>query len=87
MPRFHFHLKDGEDSPDPKGIDLDSIGEARREALAFAGELLSEMKLDGPFARRWEMQVTDDRGLTLFLLDFSITESPATDKALRGNGT
>ena len=77
MPRFHFHLMDGRDSPDPEGTELATTENARREALRFAGEMLAMISPNDPFAKRWEMQVTDDEGLTLFCLDFALTESPA----------
>lgn len=72
MPLFHFHIDDGVSIPDPDGTELRSAMEAKRQAVAAAGEMLSD--LDGDFWRSgspWTMHVTDEAGLLIFSLSFS----------------
>ena len=54
MLRFHFHLKDGNASPDNEG----TVGKARAEALRVAGEMLTTLLPEDPFARQWKMKHT-----------------------------
>ena len=77
MPQFHFHTSDGKERLDPDGVELASTAEARTEALRQAGEMLTRSAAGGPFDSAWQMRVTDARGLTLFHLDFLLTESAA----------
>ena len=61
MARFFFHVANGDELRDDGGMDLNSLKEAREEALLTASELLGG---DGPFWRlpAWAVRVTDDVG-------------------------
>jgi hypothetical protein len=83
VPIFHFHIRDGQDQPDIQGAELASIEDARERALRAAGELLATVRPGDPFARHWQMQVTDEHGMTLFHLDFEMTDSPALTRGQR----
>lgn len=77
MPRFFFNVHDGQDYPDLDGTELASIPDARRHASKYAGELL---KADPDVFwndQRWQMDVTDDRGLILYQLMFVGVNAPA----------
>jgi hypothetical protein len=75
VPRFHFNVRDGTNIPDPKGTELADIRAARTEAVKLAGRLL----LDEPDTfwegSDWHVEVTDDRGVILFRLDFMATDA------------
>lgn len=74
MPRYHFHIEDGQPVTDPVAVDFADIDAVRREAVEAAGEMLKV--IDGALwnveGRKWRMQVTDDQHRELFALNFSI---------------
>ncbi|MBP0492053.1 DUF6894 family protein [Pararoseomonas indoligenes] len=77
MPRYFFHVRDGQSLPDRTGKELPNISAAKQQAVHLAGGLL---KADnGAFwsGEEWQMEVVDEAGLVLFTLDFLATESPA----------
>ena len=61
MARFFFHVGNGDELRDDAGMDLNSLKEAREEALLTASELLGG---DGPFwsLAAWSVRVTDEAG-------------------------
>lgn len=77
MPRYFFHLTDGEDYPDLHGTMLEDHAAARIEAVRFSGQLLSERPDKFWSGEEWKMRVTDDKDLTLFELIFIATCSAA----------
>lgn len=77
MPRFHFNVYDGISEPDRKGTDLPDWEEARTQAIRLAGSILKDDTRRFAFGETWRMEVTDETGLVLFRLDFSVVESPA----------
>ncbi|UAK25619.1 DUF6894 family protein [Sphingomonas nostoxanthinifaciens] len=71
MPRYYFHVLDGRDFIDLSGTELPDLFAARREAVRFAGALLSE-KPDALWTNsEWTMQVTDETEHTLFRIIFA----------------
>lgn len=42
MPRYYFHVEDGQSYTDLQGTELDDLQAARREAVRFAGSLLAD---------------------------------------------
>ena len=77
MPRYYFHVADGKDFPDLQGTELADLAAARREALRFSGAMLSDASERFWSGDDWAMTVTDERGLTLFVLNFMATDAPA----------
>ncbi|CAN5440093.1 hypothetical protein BH10PSE12_BH10PSE12_38460 [soil metagenome] len=76
MPRYHFHVKDGQDYQDLQGTLLPDLAAARREALRFTGALLGEEVNQFWEGTTWAMIVTDDKGNVLFNLAFQATDDP-----------
>lgn len=81
VPRFFFHVYDGVSLPDDEGTELPDWQAARTEAIATAGRIVADEGKRLKLGEDWRMEVTDDRGLLLFRLDFHITESPAIGHA------
>ncbi len=77
MPRYFFHVKDGDDYPDLQGTELENDAAARTEAVRFSGQLLSYSPEKFWSGQEWSMRVTDDKDLTLFELMFTATCSAA----------
>ena len=77
MPRFHFNVYDGVINLDQNGIELAGWIEARVEAIRRAGVILADDAKRIAVGEDWRLEVTDDTGLILFRLDFSVMESSA----------
>ncbi|MGU3537760.1 DUF6894 family protein [Methylobacterium sp. A54F] len=76
MPRFFFNVYDGRSEIDHDGTELSDHHEARRQAIRFAGRILDDEAHRIAIGEEWRMEVTDERGLVLFRLDFMVTGSP-----------
>ena len=83
MPLYHFHIMDGFQQEDEEGSELPTIQSARKEALTLAGELLRERANMPDAPTSWQMRVTDDKDLTLFVLEFLLTESDTLSRPER----
>lgn len=77
VPRFHFNVYDGVSEVDRVGTELGNYDEARIEAMRLAGEILKNTAHRLVLGEDWRMEVTDDVGLILFRLDFTVLEAPA----------
>lgn len=63
--------------PDEEGVELASVAAAKCEAVKLAGKLICDRATEFWDTARLLMTVTDDRGLSLFTLDFVGMESPS----------
>ena len=77
MPKYFFHVRDGEYMPDEEGVELPSLSAAKREAVAFSGRLLADNADKFWGGEDWFVEVTDGRDLLLFKLKFSAMMAPA----------
>lgn len=77
MPRYFFHVSDGDDFPDLQGTVLENDAAARTEAVRFSGQLLSDNPEKFWSGQEWKMRVADHSGLTLFELLFTASCSAA----------
>jgi hypothetical protein len=77
VPRYFFHVADGENYPDLQGTVLHNDAEARTEAVRFSGQLLSDKPEKFWSGEEWKMRVTDHNDLTLFELMFTASCSAA----------
>jgi hypothetical protein len=75
MPRYFFHIIDGEEIIDHEGTVLASVAEARAKAIVFSGEVLKD--LGGKFWNngQWQVRVTDKAGNKICALTFSADRS------------
>jgi hypothetical protein len=72
MPRYLFHIVDGESRPnsvrDSEGTVLRDATEARKEAVGLAQDI-AKHRLDG--ANKWKIVVTDEHGTTVLIVPLS----------------
>jgi hypothetical protein len=78
MPRYFFHIHDGNSVLDDVGLDLPDIIAARTAAIELSGEILkhdlTERLLPHVF---WRVEVSDSPALggrSLFVLQFAVAE-------------
>lgn len=72
MPRFFFHLKDGQDTLlDAEGIELDDAEAARHSALVEARNIISHEALKGTIDLTQCIEVLDSAGALICALEFS----------------
>lgn len=76
MPRYHFHVIDGEDFIDRKGTELAGPGEAKTHALQYAGALIGEAGSE-IWSSDWCLRVTNGDNLTLYSLMLVAQEASA----------
>ncbi|MBV8244103.1 MAG: hypothetical protein JOZ35_20560 [Hyphomicrobiales bacterium] len=63
MPRYHFHITNGQESLDnPKGMDLPGNAAARQEAVVLASELRHGKVKPGRTWQGWFVTVVDQHG-------------------------
>lgn len=76
MPRYFFHIYDGDSVLDDVGLELPDIVAARSAAIELSGELLKHDLEDSfPPHLFWQVEVSDSPGLggrSLFILRFSV---------------
>ena len=70
MPRFFFHLRDGESIDDPDGMYLPDMRTARLEAMRSARDIMAEDVRRGHLELSHWIEVTDEQGEAIFALPF-----------------
>ena len=81
MPVFYFHTEDGRSFRDEEGVELVDCHAARNEALVVLAELVKEDPEEFWRERSFTVTVTNDVGLTLYILDLSAIASGAVEEA------
>jgi hypothetical protein len=77
MPRYYFHLENGQTLLDNTGLDLRDIAAATNEALQSSGEILKDWTRstaplrNGTAWRRWVTEKPNGEGKTICTLRFS----------------
>lgn len=77
MPRYFFHTADGSYARDTDGTELPDHRSARKEAIKYAGSVLThdpDLLWDG---RDFRVEVTDESDLVLFTVIMLAVDSPA----------
>ncbi len=75
MPRFYFHVRDGRDFSDHEGMFLSDTQAALREAITFAGRIISEEPHNLVASDDWHLDLCGEDGALLFRLDFRVSAS------------
>lgn len=79
MPRYHFHIDNGQFVPDPHGTELPDLAAARIEAVRAAGEMINDAGVSfWEHKAPWNMHVTDAAHRLLFTLQFGAKVSSGT---------
>jgi hypothetical protein len=76
MPRYFFHVSDGADLPDNEGSELEDLAAAKRQAAILLGRLMADAPGEVWRGPAWKVEVTDERGLSLFAVQVSVVEPP-----------
>jgi hypothetical protein len=72
VPRYFFHITDGQTHRDGIGTELPSLAEARREAIATFGDLVKNR--NDWTAHEWRIEIADIEVRTLLTLRVLIDE-------------
>lgn len=70
MPRFFFHLHNGEECPDTEGVELADVEAARQEAIRSARSIMAGEVIEGRLPLRDVIEVADEAGATVTRLPF-----------------
>lgn len=76
MPRYLFHVHDGNSEPDLEGTELADIYVAQSEAIRMSGEIMRDLGAKFWNGANWRLEVTDAEGRRLFVIKFSAEEAP-----------
>jgi hypothetical protein len=71
MPRYYFHVQDGETILDKEGTELAGFDEARAEAVVLSGAMLKDAGRKFWNNGEWRLQVVDEAGATVCALRFT----------------
>ncbi|MGJ7043210.1 hypothetical protein J2Y63_006494 [Shinella sp. BE166] len=73
MPRFYFHIRDGDELEiDPQGTVFDTIEAAVIDARMAAREILAEKLLNDEVIDGQRFEITDEKGELVETLPFQI---------------
>jgi hypothetical protein len=91
LPRYFFHVINGDFIPDSEGIECADGDQVKGEAVRIAGEMLRDQGIKLWRTGRYDMFVTDERNRTQLKLSFEAEDltgqlSGEPDHALKGTG-
>ena len=75
MPRYFFHVRDGQEHLDTGGSELEDLAAARRYSVQVAAQLLGELDSEFWDGQDWRLHVEDEAGKELFQLRFQAVMS------------
>lgn len=75
MPRYFFHVQDGDFSPDELGTELPDIYRAQASAVKLCGELVAELGAKFWDHGVWKLEVCNDRSVLLFTLTLTASDA------------
>jgi hypothetical protein len=70
MPRYFFHIEEGEDLPDDEGTELTDATTARAQAIMTAGQILKDLGQQVWDGEAWTMTVVDETGVRICQISF-----------------
>ena len=71
MPRYFFHIMNGQAVVDEVGLELPSMDRVRTEAMRAAGQILSDGQQSWK-GLAWQMMVADENDTIVFGVNFSV---------------
>ncbi|UUL83802.1 DUF6894 family protein [Sphingomonas qomolangmaensis] len=87
MPKYNIETRNASHVWDTFSIELPDHTAARGEAAKFVGNLLQEHADKIWIDQEWQIDVTDEAGLILYVMNLSVMQSAATqpDESNSGN--
>jgi hypothetical protein len=76
VPKFFFNLQ-GSTLPDLEGYDLPDVAAAKLIAVQTACAIVSQNAVEFIEQREWQLDVSNEEGLTLFSVTLFTTNAPA----------
>ncbi|NGP18460.1 DUF6894 family protein [Devosia aurantiaca] len=91
MPRYFFHVVNGEFLPDAEGMEIDALDRVKAEAIRVAGEMIRDQGFKLWQTGRYDMYVVDEQNRTQLKLSFEAEDltgelSGEPDTAMKGTG-
>ena len=77
MPRYYFHVVNGEFVPDREGLECSTLDEAKKQAVIIAGGMLKDQALKVWKTRHYYMFVADEQNQTCLKLAFDVEDLTA----------
>lgn len=74
MARYHFNVFPDGCGSDPDGTECADVYIAQSEAVRMSGEIIRDLGRRFWNAGQWRLEMTDDKGKTLFVVRFSAEE-------------
>jgi hypothetical protein len=84
MPYYNINLRTASHIADMTEVNTESVEELRVEVARFISELLREHATALWIDQDWQVDVTDDKGMILFVVHLSAYASPAASKGKAG---
>ncbi len=75
MPRYFFHVIDGDADRDLEGSELPNLKAAKREAQRCVGTMMSDAALISDPPDEWNVEVADSAGLVLFRVNATVVDA------------
>jgi hypothetical protein len=80
MPRFFFHVVNGEFMPDHDGMECPTLDDVKAQAVRAAGEMIHEQGLSVWTTGHWDMFVCDEQNKTHLKLAFTAEDMTGKPK-------
>jgi hypothetical protein len=78
MAKYHIELRTADQVWETVDVERDDVDGLRIEMAMFVGELLKDHAGKIWADKDWRVDVTDQNGLILFVMELSVSDSPAT---------
>ena len=78
MALYHIELRTADQVWDTLDVESEDVAALRIEMAQFVGELLRDHAAKVWADQEWRVDVTDHRGLILYVMQISTTDTPAT---------
>jgi hypothetical protein len=78
MPLFHINIRTDSHIANTLNVERESLTDLRLEMARFVGELLKDHAELIWVDEDWQIDVTNDEGLILYVIHISASETPAT---------
>jgi hypothetical protein len=77
MTRYFFNLSGDPYKPDEEGTDLQDYTAAKSHAVLCAAQLMKDSPLEIVHGKDISLEITDERGLILCVVNVYVTNAPA----------